>query len=201
MPPHPVSANNRVIFKYTVIGLQHKLQKYCEAISSADPSGFDLIGQNGLGAVGFSLVGDAIATAIAPFFKTGDVTFDACELWERSGTTFEFRATTAPTVGPSGTSRTVFAQQYGISGKNSANQPLNTYLYETGPSDPSKISSYATLGAADKALVDFFYNVGGGATNTSAWNWSQSRNIWAVDRWLAVIIDSNEKLRRVRGIK
>jgi len=201
MAPNPITATHRVIFRYTVDGFQHKLQKYAEAIPSADPTGYDLIGQNGLGTVGFSNVADAIATVLAPFYNAAETTFNACELWVRSGTQFFFVVSTIPTVVPTALVAQVKGYQYAINGKNSAGQNLNTFLYETPLVVPTKVSSFAALPAADKALVDFFYNPGGTAAADSAWNWSQARDIWKVDRWLSVVIDTNEFLRRKRGIK
>jgi len=75
------------------------------------------------------------------------------------------------------------------------------YIYEGNLGGVSKLSSYAALDAANKLLVDTFWNVGGAATDLMPWAWRTSKDDTAHSgRWLANISDSNQKLRRLRRI-
>lgn len=199
--PTPIVATHKAIFRYTAGGLQHKAQMYCDAAPSADPSGYELAGRPLLGNPGFSTVVDPFFTAIANFFTLADCTFDAGELWERVGTSYHYLTTWVPTVSPALGGFVQFATGFDVVGKDVHNENIHFYIYEGPFGIATKITNYAGATTNVKNLIDYLFNVGGGAVLTDAWNWRQSRGDVPAKRWLAGVIDTNEKLRRVRRIK
>jgi hypothetical protein len=201
MAPQPLTVGYRLIFKYTVNGFQHKQQNYLEAVVSGDPSGFDAVGNGVLSNAGISAIELEMFSLMAPFFGSTGCTFDGWELQKRIGTVFSFLAAGATSVVPSGGSANVPASMVTLSGKDALNRNLPYYLYESRVFNISKVSSYSALSTDEKALVDAVWNTNGGAVAADAYNWRLSRDGEHADRWLAEVLDSNEKLRRLRHLK
>ena len=200
MAPTPVSAPNLLVARYTVAGFNHKAQMYCEAIPSADPSGYDLIGRPALGNVGFSTLADPFFTVIAPFYTLVDCTFNSIELWERIGGSYVFQASQVTAVTPTLGGFYQPAAGFDVVGKSQDQRNLHFYIYEGPFGITGKITNYAGASANVKGLIDYHFNTQGAAVATDAWNWRLSRGHWRPDRWLAGVIDSNQKLRRMRRI-
>jgi hypothetical protein len=201
MPPVPITAPNLLVARYTVAGESHKAQMYCEAIVSGDPTGYDLIGRLSLGNVGLSTVADPFFTAIANLFTAADCSFQGVELWERVGGSYVFQAAQVTTVTPALGGYYQPASGFDVCGKAEDNSNFHFYIYEGPFGVSTKIRSYAAASANVKTLIDYLFNVGSAPAATDAWNWRLSRGHWRPSRWLSGVIDSNEKLRRMRGIK
>lgn len=199
--PTPIFATHKMVFKYTVAGMQHKAQMYCDAVASADPMGYDLVGRPAVGNVGVSTVIDPFFTAVANLFTLADTTFDVAELWKRVGTTYVFLASAVPTVSPALGGFYQPATGFDVVGKASSNSTFHFYVYEGPFGIATKITSYAGASANVKLLINYLFNAAGTATAVMAWNWRVSRGGFFAGRWLAGVIDTNEKLRRMRGIK
>jgi hypothetical protein len=199
--PTTITATHRVTFFYTVAALQHKSQHYCHAVASGDSSGFDIDVRAGFSNVGFSLLPDEFFTMIAPFYKSTDTTFDKGILEERTGTTYVFKAQVNATVTPSGSAVAEPANGFCISGKSDDNRNFPKYIYEGAFGTVQKVSNIAGLSGASQELVNYFFNVLADAINKDAWAWEVSRANNLPLRWLAAVIDTNEKLRRIRHLK
>jgi len=202
MPQEPLVANYRLIFRYTVATEQHKHQSYLECTASGDASGFDAIGRvGGGGNVGVSTLVDPFFLIWAPFYRTADTTFDSWELQKRTGGSFFFIASGAATQAPTGTPGAVLATGICVSGKDALNHNLPRYMYDTNVAVPLKDASYGAMGASEKGIVDYYFNVGLAPLSTDYWNWGISKGGYIPNHWLAVVADSNEKLRKIRGLK
>jgi hypothetical protein len=201
MGPTPITATHLAVAHYTVGALAHKIQMYCDAVGSTDPSGFDLIGRASLGNVGFSTLADPLFTVLAPFFTAVDVVFQDLQLFVRVGTTYIPLYTQATTVTPSLGGFFQPATGFDVVGKDKNNRNFHFYIYEGPFGIATKIVSYAGASANVKGLIDYLFHVGNTAVATDAYNWRRSRGDKESDRWLAGVIDTNEKLRRLRGIK
>jgi hypothetical protein len=199
--PTPITASHRVTFLYTVAGLQHHQRNYCTAIASADPTGYDLVGVQIPGGVPLSTVADPLFTKLAPFYKNNNCTLDGLILEHRSGTTWIFDASTPTAAGPAVGSGNVLASGFCLSGKDTTNQNFPVYFYEGIESGPVKSNSFGALSGAEQALIDAYWNTGGGGVAVDPWNWRLSRGTAHPQRWLALVVDSNEKLRRLRRLK
>lgn len=198
--PTPITATHKVIWHYTVDNLAHKQQMYCEAIPSADPSGFSLAVQSGT-PQGFSTVVDPYFTLLAPFFEAAVTGFSSAELWVRVGTIYSFLVSVTTTVAPSGTAAYNKAMGFDIVGKDADNKNLHAYIYEGAFGFSDKWVSLAGQPAGVVSLVNALLNATSTPAATAPWFWRQSRGGIYGKRWLAGVIDTNEKLRRIRGIK
>lgn len=201
MAPTPLTANWRVTFKYTVDNFTHKAQYYLETSLSADPSGFNTLPRPGFAPVGVSTLGDRFFGVIAPFYAPADTTFDSWELWGRSGTVFVFLSAGAISSIPTGTVAYQKANGYCVAGKDDDNKNMPHYMYEGAFGTALKVRSVAGLVSAARLYVNYHFNPDVVATDTDAYAWSESRGGALADRWLAAIVDTNESLRRKRGIK
>lgn len=201
MPPTPITAAFRLIFRYTVASIVHKAQFYCQLAPSADPSGYSTNFRSGFSSVGVSTLADRFFTVIAPFYKPSDTSFDSWELLQRSGTVFVHVSSGVPTVVPSGSIPFQTANQYCIAGKSLGNRNFPRYIYEGAFGTALKITSVAGLTSPARVLVNYYFDPDHGAVNTDAFVWSTARSGDFADRWLASVVDTNEKLRRVRRIK
>lgn len=200
MTPAPISATHRVSFKYTVLGFQHKQRNYCHAIPSADPSGFDIVAPAPYGNVGFSLIPDQAFIAWNAFFNSATSTYDGADLEVRVGTAFIPIASATTVVTPAGSAPDQQANMFAITGKDGVNRNMPVFLYEGLFGLPNKLRSYSAMTAGQKALVDYYFGVGNTPVALDAFAWRQSRVGGHAQRWLAFVVDSNQKLRRMRRI-
>lgn len=199
--PTPLLADFRLVMLYTANGLQHHQNNYVEAVPSSDPAGYDISGRLGLGNPGLSTIPDHIFGPMAPFYPSSGSSFDGFRLDQRVSGAWVPVATATTTITPTGSSNYQPAVGIAFTGKSELNQNMPVYLYEGGFGQDTKFSSYAALSASMKALLDVFWAVGRAGVINDLWNVRTSRNLSREKRWLAVVIDSNEKLRRKRGIK
>lgn len=200
MGPTPITATHRVSFKYTVLGLPHKQRNYCAATPSADPTGYDITCRSPFGSVGFSLLPDQWALAVDPFFNSSTTTFDGADLEVYSAGEFIPIASASGVITPSGSAANQPANGMVISGKDGVNKNMPAFLAEGLFGLPNKLSSYAAATTAQKLLIDYFFGVGNTPVAEDAYAWRQSRGGGHAQRWLAFVVDSNQKLRRVRRI-
>jgi len=201
MPQEVLSVNYRLTFLYTVALLQHKRQNYLSCVASGDASGYDTVARAGFGAAGVSTLSNRFFSTFAPYYRTADCSFNGWLLETRSGTTWVFVAQGATTVSPSGSGAQALAFGFEIVGKNSNNHVMHNPIYETNALDVNKYRDYSAMSATLKGAVDYYFNVGLTDINTDAYAWKRSRGGFFATRWLAVVTDTNEKLRRVRRIK
>jgi hypothetical protein len=87
-----------------------------------------------------------------------------------------------------------------FSGRDTANKPFNVNMYETPFPGFIKVNSYAALSGGNQDLTNYWFNAGGTADNYSAVAWRVSRGSFYSQRWIALVADSNQHLRRLRGI-
>jgi hypothetical protein len=201
MPPGPLTPTFRLVFNYTVSNLAHKAQLYCDCVASGDVSGFDVHQRASLGDAAVSDVSDALWGYMAPFFKSTDTQFGSVIVQERTGTIWNFVGSYSTAVTPSGS--TAFAPAFGfvVSMKSVGNQNMPFSMYEGPFGSPSKTISFGALSGAAQDLIDALTNTNGGAVSGDPYNWRLSRSGGYAGRWIAEIVDTNEKLRRIRGIK
>lgn len=201
MPPTPLTADYRLQLLYTVNGLQHKQQNYCDVVASADPSGWDLIQSFGGANIGLQTGVDLFFTKIAPFYKTVETTFDGWLLLGRTGTQFFFVDSGVTSVVPTGAQSFENANGLCLSGKSYDQENFPFYIYEGAFGTAVKLTAPGSLGTPARALMNYVFNADGTAAAASAYFWRLSRGKFPTRRWIAWITDTNEKLRRVRRIK
>jgi hypothetical protein len=189
------------VWRYTVRDFVHKCQMYLKATPSGDDSGYNAVPRGAFVPPGVSDLMDPLFTVMAPFYKSDTASFNGMTLEHlvSGGWVPIYSATTAVT--PTGSAANDQAFGYCVAGKTTDNKHLKAYIFEGHFGTVSKISGYGGAGAGDQAVIDYFFNVGGGAANTDAYAWRTNRGETYADRFLAVVIDSNEKLRRIRRIK
>jgi hypothetical protein len=186
---------------YTVSLFQHKQQNYCTAVSSGDPSGYDLTARPGFANPGLQAAVDRFFTRAAPFFNSGDVSFDGWKLETFVSGAWVFTNAGITSVSPSGSGVPEIANGLCISGKSGDNRNFPLFLYEGTFGVATKISSPAGLNTVSRALMNYVFNADGTDINTDAYVWRMSRGSHYAQRWVAWIVDTNEKLRRRRRIK
>lgn len=199
--PTPIAAPYRLSFLYTVGTFQHKTRFFLNVDPSGDSSGFDTVPRSGYATVGLSIAVNTLYTLMAPFWANADTDFDFAVLEQRVGTTYVFVNNVTTTVTPTGTGAFQPANQTCFSGKSSAQRNAPVYFYEGIFGQANKISSPASLSGALAAMADALWNVFGTAADDSPYVWSVDRGNAVRKRFLAYVVDTNEKLRRIRRIK
>jgi hypothetical protein len=199
--PTPITAPYRLTFQYTVDSLAHKARFYCDAHPSADPSGFDVSARGGSPAQGVSTLGNAFFLKAAPFYNVATSSFDSWLLEVRSGTTWLFATAGAITQAPTGAGLVQIANALAITGRATDNSQYPRYIFEGTFGSSDKFTALGALNANARALVNYYYNPDATASATAAYFWALTRGGAFAQRWLAFVIDTNEKLRRLRRIK
>jgi hypothetical protein len=201
MAPTPLTATYRLTWNYTSMLLPHVLRCYLDCVASADPSGFDNVPRAGFASTGVSDLVDPMWTILAPFYKPADASFGTTTLEHYVAGSWIplWGATTAVVPTSANANRAAFGRC--IAGKTTGNKHVKAYFYESDLFVAAKIASYAAGSVRDQALIDYFFQVVGVANPDSAYVWRMSRGKEYASRWLALIDDSNEKLRRVRHVK
>lgn len=200
MPPTPLAAEFRLTFNYTVNSFPHKCRLFLGCTTGGSPSGYTTAPVNGGTAHEISLLADPFWTAIAGFYGSG-ASFNTMQLEEFVSNQWIVRYTKTTTVTPSNVSPCANGWGLDFTGKTDDNGTIHFYLYEHSVSIAGKIVSYASLGAVGQGLADYLFNTGSAAGTYAAWFWSFSRGAIPRNHWVADIIDTNEKLRRMRKMK
>lgn len=198
--PTPITAPFRLGFLYTVDNLQHRCNFYLNTTASGDPTGKNTVARPGFVGVGLSAAISRFFTRMAPFYDPADTTFNGALLEANTAGGWLFTAFGATTVVPTGGGAYQKAQGLCYSGKDLNNRNLPTYLYEVTSTEILKVSSFTALSAASQAMTDSLFNVSGAADANDPVAWRFSRGLFYSQRWLALVADSNQKLRRIRGI-
>lgn len=194
-------AEYKLTFRYTVSGFQHALNVLCDVVSSADPSGYDLLHQAGTVNCPVSAADVGVFTMMAPFYDPADASFDDVTLWHLVGGSYVYVYAYATAQVPTGSSGFDASMGICLSGKDQHNRRFPVYLYEGAFGLSHKDTSYAALNTANKNLIDVFWNVGGSFDHFYPWSYRLTRDSTGhTGRWLANVIDSNQKLRRARRI-
>jgi hypothetical protein len=144
---------------------------------------------------------DAFFTLAAPFYNVDQTTFDGWLLESLDGGEYVFVAAGTTTAVPGTDADFEIANGLCLSGKESDNSFMPMYLYEGQFGRAFKYASPDSLASVLRALTNAVWNVDGTATDVDQYAWRRSRNGLFGQRWLADIVDTNEKLRRVRRIK
>lgn len=199
--PTPITSPYLVRFLYTVDHLQHKANFYCDLVPSGDSSGYNTVPRGGFSAVGISVACDQFFDLLAPFYDDADTTFDGFTIWQRVGTTYDFLSSGSTSVAGSATGAYEKANALCVAGRDIQNQFLPFYIYEGRFGVAFKGNSAGSLGSSVRALAGGIYNIDDDALDEEPWAWSHSRDQWFRKRWLSVVVDTNEKLRRERGLK
>ncbi len=201
MPPQPLTADWRLEFQYTVLGFTHKHHEFLDVVPSADPMGHSTVPVNGGTTQGVSLLVDPFFTAWETWFSMADADFVGAVLQQYNAGSWDYVAFHATSVSPANEGTTVKSSMWDVSGKTNPPFNIHAYMYEGVFGVGDKETSYAAQNTPSKALIDYFFNTGSGALATAAYYWATSKSGAPRDRWLAIVADTNEKLRRLRRIK
>jgi hypothetical protein len=174
---------------------------YLSCTPSADASGYNTVARSGYAAVGVSTIVDPWFTKMKPFYDPPAATFDGFQLDANVAGAWVYVWSVATAVVPTGAAGYEKAFGVCIMGKSTDNKNMPVYLYEADLGLPTKFTDYASLGANAQALVNAVFNVAGGAANVDPVAWRKSRGSFYSQRWVSWVVDTNEKLRRVRRIK
>jgi len=199
--PTPITAPYRLTFAYTVALFEHKARFYCDAHPSGDPSGFDVGVRAGFTDPGVSTLGERFFLRMAPFYNVASTSFNSWLLELRSGTVWVFASSGTITQAPTGAGSVELANQVAITGKATDNTNYPRYVYEGTFGTAAKFVAAGALNANARALANYYYDLDGADINTDAWAWALTRGGAFAQRWLAWVVDTNEKLRRERRIK
>ena len=201
MAKQELTAPYKLVYKYTVSLLQHKTTMFCDVVP-ATAFADNLItcrpGKTGMEAGGAL---DAYFTMLAPFFMPSISSFDGGELWVRSGTEWIFVNAGTTTVVGSAESGPDLAMGGCIMGKDALNRRMSTYVFEGIVGLTQKLTNYSTMANSYKALAAGFFNANGAAGGHDPYWYRTSADGEFAQRWLSIVVDSNEKLRRIRHIK
>ena len=200
MAPTPLIAPYRLTFRYTVSGLQHRTHYYLDCTPSGDPMGFDTVARPGFSPVGVSTVEPNVFGPQAPFYNPSTCSFDDMILEINVSGAWVFVASMAASGNPTGSGTQALAAMETWSGKDQANQNFPVYWFEKPFNTFAKFNSYAGLSSANKAIANAYFNPGGVAVDEDPVAWRLSRGAVYSQRWLALVTDSSQKLRRIRGI-
>src|SRR4029453_1539344 len=201
MPQTPLDAPYRLGWFYTVDGLQHRMNHYLRCSPSSDAGGFDTIGRAGYGNVGVSTLPDWIAESWKPYYDDADTSFDYGLLEANVAGAWLYVWSAAITTVPTGSGTYAKASGICFSGKDTANKNMPVYAYEIlGGAGSFKANSYSALSASAQFVATQYFNVGGTADEYAPVAWRVSRGSVYSQRWLALVQDSNQKLRRLRNI-
>jgi hypothetical protein len=199
--PTPITSPFQVRMLYTIDGLQHHCNFYCDLTLSGDVTGYDTVPNLAFSSVGVSEAIDGFFTLLAPFYDDADTTFDGATIWERVDNTYEYRSSGTTSVAGTATGAYEKANGLCVAGRDIKNQFLPTYIYEGRFGVAFKGNSPGSLGSSVRALAGGIYDIDNDATDDEPFAWSHSRDQWRRKRWLSVVVDTNEKLRRIRGLK
>jgi hypothetical protein len=199
--PTPLTSPYRLSLLYTATSFQHKSRYFLDVSAGTGPSGFDTQPRGGFANVDLQTGVDKVFTKLAPFYNPSFCTFDGWLLELLSGTQFIPAGAGTTTVVPTGSAPVEPANQLAITGKDLNNKNLPTYFYEGQFGVAFKGSSPASMASVLRQLVNIHYNIDATAVAADPYAWSWSRDQKFRFRWLAAVIDTNEKLRRARGIK
>lgn len=202
MPLAPLTANFRIVFPYVCALEPHKLECYLDCVASADPSGYNTVARTGYTNQGVSAVMSRVWTKLSGVFSSTDASFGNATLYQRFGTVFSPVYTESNTITPSfaGDSLKSYGSVFFQRATNRTKMPL--YLLEWAlDAEITKVTSYASLGAALKSLTDGFMNAGGTAINTDPYAWRMSKDSNYGTGFVSWVNDTNEKLRRIRKVK
>jgi hypothetical protein len=199
--PTPLVPNHRLIFRYTVGGLQHKQTFYVGLTASGDVTGFDTIARSGFAATGLHNAIEVWFQKMAPFYDPGDSSFDSATVEVLISGTWIFLSAYTPSAVPTASGDYVVAGSMAFSGKDTANLNFPVYLLEPIILIPKKNNSLAAMDANSQAVAISLFNVDGSAIDQDPVAWRLSRGGLYSQRWLAQVTDTNERLRRIRHIK
>jgi hypothetical protein len=181
--------------------LPHVLRCYLKCQASGDASGYDFVPRGAGAPQGVSTLVDPLWNNLAPFYKPSDASFGITTLDHLvSGSWIPIYSQATTVVGTSSNAnRAAFGRC--IACKTTGNKHLKLYFYESDLFVAAKLTSKAAGSVRDQDLWEYMVNTDGSPTITDAWMWRVSRGGEYADRLLAMIDDSNEKLRRVRHVK
>jgi hypothetical protein len=203
MTPTPLTAVNRITFKYTVALHPHKQHVYLAVTPSLDPSGFDTVPRSGHAAVGVSTLEAQWANKIKPMYGSTGMTFDGWELEVfLSGHWVSLTSGVSAAVATGGGAN-VPSSGLIIVTRSGTLAPVrfSHAYYDGGWSFPTKFTSPSGLGTDTVALMNYWGNVSGTAGDTDAWAWAMSKNSIYTQTFISLVTDTNEKLRRRYGLK
>src|SRR5258706_5545665 len=199
--PTPLTAQHRLQVTYVASTFAHKLQAYCRLIASLDVTGYDIVGRGALGNIGVSAAVDALFTVMAVFYDPSVASFDGAILQVFNAGAWRYLRSYTTALVPTGGGGVAYAGGWDMVGKSDDNKNLHAYLYEGNFRLVDKQDSYAALNSSEKAVVDYFFRLGGTPAATDAYNWRRSTGDRYTERYLASVWDTNEKLRRLRRLK
>jgi len=201
MPITPLIPSFRLTFPYIVDGFAHAFHYYLLASPSVDASGYNTVSRSGFANTGVSTLPARVWTYISPYWKAADTTFGNAHLDRLTFGAWVPVWTEANAITPAGSAAREFAAGLTVFMKSTDNLKMPIVFYELPMGIPNKFISYASLDAVTKGIVDDYANHSGTAGVLSPYAWRVSRNATYTDRWLSVVTDTNEKLRRKRNIK
>lgn len=196
----PLSALWRAVFKYTVSGIQHVTRFYCDAAPGAGASGYDITMRSGAPNVDFTTVEVAFWTDIRNFYTASyPVTFDQSTLEQRIGISwFPVYAQVASTV-PSGSGPSILGTGVIVSLRDTTFKPMKVYIQESSKIVPEK----TTLPTGWDANWDAFLlslTTPGATPGDHLWDWIVGRSGNYVGSFVSAVSDTNDELRRARGL-
>jgi len=199
--PTPITINHRLIFRYTVAGLQHKMTFYLGVTASGDVTGFDTVARSGFSPTGLHNAIEVWFQKMAPFYKAADSSFDSATLEVLISGVWVFLMSYVPSAAPTASGNYVPAGMMAFSGKDLNYKNFPVYLLEPITLIPKKNNSLATMDADSQAAAIALFNVDGSAIDQDPVAWRFSRGGFYSQRWLSQVTDTNERLRRIRHLK
>lgn len=201
MPPTPLTATYRIEFRYTVDSFTHKAHMFTKVVASADASGFDTVARAGFTNQGISTVMDNFGVKWPGFYHNANASLDSAVLQHLASGSWLDVYTRILAI--TGTSANPTQQASGGTwmGKTTTNKKLPFFMYEGIEAGTFKYSSPATMATYRLAMASYLFNTDGLAVDANAWAWRVGRDNTYADHFVSYVVDSNEKLRRIRRLK
>jgi hypothetical protein len=174
---------------------------YLLAQASGDASGFDAIARSGFSNQGVTDLMTNWWVRMQGLYKPTDTVFGNALLEGQFLGSYVPLYAESNTVVPTGSAVREKAAGTTYFMKSTDNIKMPVALYEMSMGIPNKYIAYGSIDTVNQGILDGLANAGGTAGPFDPWAWRVSRNATYCARWLSLITDTNEKLRRRRGIK
>jgi hypothetical protein len=196
MAPTPIGATHRLDFQVSVPGAKpHHFRIYCNAQSSiADPSGFDVLDVIGHGFTGATDAVEQVYTIIKPLYAT-TVTIGGIVLEQYAGGAWAFKANVGSSGPGTNTGAYQIAQQMTYVFRTTGNKKAKLVLMETSFPYIGHTVDLAGTGV-DVLVAQEFLNTAHGHVGS----WAESRGAGPMAGFVSITLDSNDKIRRERGV-
>jgi len=199
--PNPVIPTHRIQMELVTEGFVHKIRSFLGLTASGDVTGYNTVARAGFSPVGVSVAIDAYWTVLAPIYNSVNTAFGVTHVQQFVGGSWIDLSIYNTVVAPTSSGGAAIAWGLVYSMKDTLNRRGPVELLETDTATALKRITRASLGTPLRNILDFYMGTGSTIPNESGYCWRQSRSGVYFSTFLSVVSDTNEKMRRKRGLK